>query len=176
MRALKDHAENDGCSNAGQIAEQIQEAAHRADEIARNDVRKYHPAEIRDVEELLDEYAGAVWTMSNTAHYPTMLVNEPPTTDLRVILCQCGHRQFCNICERNGDELNDRLVRRPALGYFDPRLHPVDPGYRPSRRRTRICFKSRLNRLVRRRERLSRRRRRRSTGFYGVFERPRATI
>lgn len=72
------------------------------------------PAEIRDVEDLLDEYAGAVWTMSNTAHYPTMLANEPPASDLRVVLCQCGHRQFCSVCERRGDELNDRLVRRPA--------------------------------------------------------------
>lgn len=72
------------------------------------------PAEIRDVEDLLDEYAGAVWTMSNTAHYPTMLANEPAASDLRVVVCQCGHRQFCSTCERNGDELNDRLLRRPA--------------------------------------------------------------
>ncbi len=72
------------------------------------------PAEIRDVEDLLDDYAGKMWTMSNTSHYPTMLVNEPPAEDLRVVVCQCGHREFCSICERNSDELNDRLVRRPA--------------------------------------------------------------
>jgi DNA sulfur modification protein DndD len=72
------------------------------------------PAEIRDVEDLLDEYAGTLWTMSNTAHFPSMLVNEPSSEDMRVIVCGCGHREFCEVCERNSDELNDRLVRRPA--------------------------------------------------------------
>ena len=72
------------------------------------------PAEIRDVEDLLDEFAGEVWTMSNTAHYPMMLVNEPSADDLRVMLCTCSHRQFCEMCERTSDELNNRLVRRTA--------------------------------------------------------------
>lgn len=72
------------------------------------------PAEIRDVEDLLDGYAGAVWTMSNTAHYPTMLVNEPSAEDLRVVVCPCGHREFCSLCERSGDELDDGRVRRLA--------------------------------------------------------------
>lgn len=70
------------------------------------------PAEIRDVEDLIDRYAGTVWTITNTAHHPSMLVNQPPASDLRVVLCRCGHRQFCSICERNADALNDRLVRR----------------------------------------------------------------
>ncbi len=56
--------------------------------------------EIKGCEEILDRYAGRVHTMTNPAHYPTILVNDPGVDDTRVLLCACNYRQHCEICER----------------------------------------------------------------------------
>ena len=56
--------------------------------------------EIKGCEEILDRYAGRVYTLTNPAHYPRILVNDPGVDDTRVLLCACNHQQHCEICER----------------------------------------------------------------------------
>lgn len=56
--------------------------------------------EINGVKPLIDKYAGEVFTLTNPAHYPIMLKNEPPVEDARIIRCECNHNEFCPICER----------------------------------------------------------------------------
>jgi hypothetical protein len=55
-------------------------------------------SEIRDVEDLIDAFAGKVWTLSNSAHFPTMLVHDPGSV-LQGLVCSCDHRQLCDSCE-----------------------------------------------------------------------------
>jgi len=69
-------------------------------------------SEIRDVEHLIDAFAGKVWTLSNSAHFPTMLVHDPGSV-LQGLVCSCNHRQLCDICERHRDASSD-LTRRSA--------------------------------------------------------------
>lgn len=56
--------------------------------------------EIKGVEEIIDRYAGAVCTLTNPAHFPKMLKNEPSVQDSRIIKCGCDHRHVCSVCER----------------------------------------------------------------------------
>ena len=56
--------------------------------------------EIKGCEDILDRYAGRVYTLTNPAHYPKILINEPGVKDTRVLLCDCNHRRHCEICER----------------------------------------------------------------------------
>jgi DNA sulfur modification protein DndD len=64
------------------------------------------PDEIHGCEDILDAVAGEIVTMTNPAHYPTMLKNDPGTSEAKVILCPCNHLSSCDICER----------KRPARG------------------------------------------------------------
>jgi DNA sulfur modification protein DndD len=61
--------------------------------------------EIKGVEEILDKHAGMVCTLTNPAHYPKMLRNEPTVTDSRIIKCSCNHNESCSICERKNVEV-----------------------------------------------------------------------
>lgn len=61
--------------------------------------------EIKGVEEILDQHAGAVYTLTNPAHYPKMLKNEPSVKDSRIIRCECNHNQTCETCERKNMEV-----------------------------------------------------------------------
>jgi len=56
--------------------------------------------EISGVEDIIDSKAGTVYTLTNPAHYPRMLVNEPAVNDSRIIRCECNHRTHCSTCER----------------------------------------------------------------------------
>lgn len=56
-------------------------------------------SEIAGCEDILDKYAGEVFTLSNPAHYPTILVNDPGTVD-GVQVCGCNHRVSCQLCQR----------------------------------------------------------------------------
>ena len=56
--------------------------------------------EISECEEILDRRAGRVYTLTNPAHYPNILVNDPGTEDSRLLLCNCNHRGHCDVCER----------------------------------------------------------------------------
>lgn len=69
-------------------------------------------AEVKDCEELIDEFAGKVVTLTNSTHYPTMLVNDPQVSFTRVLKCNCNHRQYCKICERIADRNNPNLSER----------------------------------------------------------------
>ena len=60
-------------------------------------------SEISGCEEILDESAGLVYTLTNPTHYPKMLVNNPETKEHNVLRCQCDHRHHCRICERRLD-------------------------------------------------------------------------
>ena len=57
-------------------------------------------SEIMGVEDLLDQYAGKFYTFSNTAHYPTKLLNDPGTGRIETLVCRCNHRQSCDRCRR----------------------------------------------------------------------------
>ena len=61
-------------------------------------------SELTDCEEILDQWAGTVITLTNTAHFPTMLVHEPPGSELSVLRCNCSHREECTICMRRSDD------------------------------------------------------------------------
>ena len=59
--------------------------------------------EIAGCEEIIDESAGVVSTLTNPAHYPKMLVNDPGVVDRKVLLCTCNHRSECELCQRHMD-------------------------------------------------------------------------
>lgn len=59
--------------------------------------------EIAGCEEIIDESAGVVFTLTNPAHYPTMLVHNPGVTETKVIRCSCNHRGVCQVCQRRLD-------------------------------------------------------------------------
>jgi len=61
--------------------------------------------EIRGVEEILDKYAGTVFTLTNPGHYPKMLANKPSVNESGVVRCDCNHHEICVICERKGAEV-----------------------------------------------------------------------
>ncbi|MCC7074553.1 MAG: hypothetical protein IT383_24815 [Deltaproteobacteria bacterium] len=61
-------------------------------------------SEIRDVEELLDERAGVVTTLSCSHHYPEDLVNNWGVNHPVSRACTCTHRQSCRVCARRYDE------------------------------------------------------------------------
>lgn len=60
-------------------------------------------SEIAGTELLLDRYAGKVITLTNPAHYPRMLLNQPKSTVVQVLRCDCSYDQHCEICERRMD-------------------------------------------------------------------------
>ena len=60
-------------------------------------------SEIADCEEILDSEAGRVITLTNPAHYPRMLVNDPQVNERTVLRCKCSHRQECRLCQRRLD-------------------------------------------------------------------------
>ena len=59
--------------------------------------------EIAGCEEIIDEAAGVVFTLTNPAHYPRMLVNDPGITERKVLRCACDHRGECQLCQRHTD-------------------------------------------------------------------------
>lgn len=60
--------------------------------------------EIIGCEEIIDEFAGTVFTLTNPAHYPKMLVNDPRIVERKVFRCECTHRQECPHCKRRKSE------------------------------------------------------------------------
>ena len=65
--------------------------------------------EIMGCEELIDEMAGVVVTLTNPAHYPKILVHKPQSEVRMIVRCECDHRSSCSTCERRSDVKN-----RPA--------------------------------------------------------------
>ena len=60
-------------------------------------------SEIADCEDILDTEAGRVITLTNPAHYPRMLVNDPQVKERKVLQCECNHRKECPVCQRRID-------------------------------------------------------------------------
>ncbi|MYE88913.1 hypothetical protein F4X33_07970 [Candidatus Poribacteria bacterium] len=60
-------------------------------------------SEIADCEEILDQEAGQIITLTNPAHFPRMLVNDPRVNERTVLRCDCNHRQECQLCQRRLD-------------------------------------------------------------------------
>ena len=60
-------------------------------------------AEIRDCETIIDDEAGRVMTLTNSAHYPEMVLNDPEVEALKVLRCECNHHRRCKICTRRRD-------------------------------------------------------------------------
>lgn len=60
-------------------------------------------SEIAGCEEIIDQYAGVIFTLTNPTHYPKMLVNRPSETLAKVLRCPCNHRRTCAVCERKLD-------------------------------------------------------------------------
>ena len=56
--------------------------------------------EIKGCEELLDERAVVAATLTNPAHYPRILKNNPETREAVIRQCSCDHRSYCKICDR----------------------------------------------------------------------------
>ena len=44
-----------------------------------------------------------VFTLTNPAHYPKMLVNDPGVPERKVLRCECDHRSECQLCQRRAD-------------------------------------------------------------------------
>ena len=59
--------------------------------------------EIAGCEDIIDEAAGVVFTLTNPAHYPKMLVNDPGVSERKVLRCECDHRSECQLCQRRAD-------------------------------------------------------------------------
>ncbi|WP_420444515.1 AAA family ATPase [Candidatus Poriferisodalis sp.] len=68
-------------------------------------------SEIRDIEDLLDERAGSVSTLSCSKDYPVDLVNEWGDGVPAVRSCACDHRQICFVCTRRKDDSTRFTVR-----------------------------------------------------------------
>ena len=72
-------------------------------------------SEIEGCQKILDESAAKVMTLTNPAHYPTMLVNPPDDELSGVMRCDCDHNQCCRICQRK-DTLEPVDVNAPVGG------------------------------------------------------------
>jgi DNA sulfur modification protein DndD len=60
-------------------------------------------SEIAGTERLLEQYAGEVVTLTNPAHYPKMLLHEPPSRAMQVVKCGCSYDASCQVCARKMD-------------------------------------------------------------------------
>jgi DNA sulfur modification protein DndD len=67
-------------------------------------------SEIADCEEIIDNEAGRVITLTNPTHYPRMLVNDPRVEKRTVLRCECTHRRECSLCQRRTDMDVDELA------------------------------------------------------------------
>lgn len=69
-------------------------------------------SEIRDVEDLLDKYAGRISTLTNTSHWPKLIKHQHGSAGVTSVRCDCSHRQYCDVCERLDDSSSPDLSRR----------------------------------------------------------------
>lgn len=59
--------------------------------------------EIAGCEEIIDESAGVVCTLTNPVHFPRMLVSDPGVEEHKILRCTCDHRNECDLCQRRLD-------------------------------------------------------------------------
>lgn len=60
--------------------------------------------EIEACQDIIEKNAGNILTITNSAHYPKMLKNDPKVNEYNALRCDCNHYEYCKICERIGDE------------------------------------------------------------------------
>ena len=63
--------------------------------------------EIAGCEDIIDEAADIIFTLTNPAHYPKMLVNNPDVAERKILRCECNHRNECQLCQRRMDAQTD---------------------------------------------------------------------
>ena len=60
-------------------------------------------SEIKDCEDIIKDQAGRVITITNSAHYPNILVNDPHINEPQALRCSCQDLGECQICQRRTD-------------------------------------------------------------------------
>ena len=60
-------------------------------------------SEIKDCEDIIENKAGCVITITNSAHYPNILVNDPHINEPQALRCACKDLTECKICKRRTD-------------------------------------------------------------------------
>ena len=60
-------------------------------------------SEIKDCEDIIADGAGCVITITNSAHYPKILVNDPHINEPQALRCECKDLGECRICQRRTD-------------------------------------------------------------------------
>ena len=61
-------------------------------------------SEIRDIEDLLDQRAGIIQTLTCSSNYPEDLINDWKVDYPVSRVCSCNHRQSCQLCARRYDQ------------------------------------------------------------------------
>ena len=72
-------------------------------------------SELRDVEELIDDRAGSIMTLSCSEHYPVDLRYSWGSGFPMSRMCLCDHRHSCRICARRYDDRHGVLFRDTEL-------------------------------------------------------------
>lgn len=67
-------------------------------------------SEISGCEDILDTEAGHVSTLTNPAHYPVMLINDPVVGERTILKCSCSHREECTLCQRRTDTTTEETL------------------------------------------------------------------
>ena len=72
-------------------------------------------SEIEGCQGILDANAARVITLTNPAHYPTMLVNPPDGDAAGILRCDCDHNHACRTCQRRDtlEPMSSPLVEVP---------------------------------------------------------------
>ncbi len=60
-------------------------------------------SEIKDCEDIIKNEAGNVITITNSAHYPNILVNDPHIDEPQALRCECKDLGECKLCKRRTD-------------------------------------------------------------------------
>ncbi len=60
-------------------------------------------SEIKDCEDIIADEAGRIITITNSAHYPTILVNDPHINEPQALRCECQDLGECERCKRRTD-------------------------------------------------------------------------
>ena len=60
-------------------------------------------SEIKDCEDIISDKAGRIITITNSAHYPNILVNDPHINEPQALRCSCKDLGECDMCKRRTD-------------------------------------------------------------------------
>ena len=60
-------------------------------------------SEIKDCEDIIADEAGRIITITNSAHYPNILVNDPHINEPQALRCECKDLGECELCQRRTD-------------------------------------------------------------------------